>query len=465
MRRANRRPAAGAGLRRPAARLAIRRPAAALGGADLTPRERWEAGEEISAEEFAPGVVGSGDWLKSVKASYFEKECTFAGKINRVVLEGTDTELEITLTGTSTEELLKFGSGVHPPVIRAHLCPRDCDQKRSNQDLVHLKKFRKITPEGERTWEENLLATDENAPLRGAQQAWEREEEKKQKRDRETSSDSRGGGGKKKEKKKEKKRSKSKKEKKEKRARVGGRSVAKKDLKDLYGGTGLDPEPKMRRKLRKKLKRKLKKAKSTSSASSGTSTSSSTEEVGEEILEDRSKVQRIAELAPGVLTATSVQNMKNYVLQASGSTWGADVDSIPPIMSQYVRCFLAPKSSGGLLREATMLAFAADLMVQGRPAEALDALSQRLKSLELVVNGEAWGTAQKIEIVPPHDASMASRAEVQIAHREALLDSRAKGNQAPWEKGKSKGKGKDKDKGKERSKGGTKGKEENKKSS
>jgi hypothetical protein len=378
-----------------------------------------------------------------------------------VVIEGTDTELEITLTGTSTEELLKFGSGLHPPVIRAHLCQRDCDQKRSNQDLVHLKKFGQITPEGERTWEENLLATDENAPLRGAQQAWEREEEKKQKSDRETSSDSRGGGGKKKEKKKEKKRSKSKKEKKEKRARVGGRSVAKKDLKDLYGGTGLDPEPKMRRRLRKKLKKKLKKAKSTSSASSGTSTSSSTEEVGEEILEDRSKVQRIAEIAPGVLTATSVQNIKNYVLQTSGSTWGADVDSIPPIMSQYVRCFLAPKSSGGLLREATTLAFAADLMVQGR----LDALGQRLKSLELVVNGQPWGTAQKIEIVPPHDASMASRAEVQIAHREALLDSRAKGDQAPWEKGKSKGKSKDKEKGKERSKGGTKGKEENKKSS
>ena len=111
---------------------------------------------------------------------------------------------------------------------------------------------------------------------------------------------------------------------------MGGRSVAKKDLKDLYGGTGLDPEPKMRRRLRKKLKKKLKKAKSTSSASSGTSTSSSTEEVGEEILEDRSKVQRIAEIAPGVLTATSVQNIKNYVLQTSGSTWGADVDSIPP---------------------------------------------------------------------------------------------------------------------------------------
>lgn len=55
MRRANRRPAAGAGLRRPAARLVIRRPAAALGEADLTPRERWEAGEEISAEEFARG--------------------------------------------------------------------------------------------------------------------------------------------------------------------------------------------------------------------------------------------------------------------------------------------------------------------------------------------------------------------------------------------------------------------------
>ena len=246
---------------------------------------------------------------------------------------------------------------------------------------------------------------------------------------------------------------------------MGGKSVAKKDPKHLYGGTGLDPEPRLRRKLKRKIKKKLKKSKTSSSGSSRSSSSSSSGEADEEILEDRSKVQKLAEMAPGVLTTASIQHMKTFVLQASGTTWEADMEAIPPIMSQYVRHYVAPKTSGGLLREMVTLAYIGDLLVQSRPAEALDAVSQRLKSLEMISSGQPWATAQKIEVVPPHDASMTSRAEMQLAQKEAKLDSRAKGSGSLWEKGKSKGKTKDKDKGKEKGKGGQKGREENKKSS
>jgi hypothetical protein len=74
-------------------------------------------------------------------------------------------------------------------------------------------------------------------------------------------------------------------------------------------------------------------------------------------------------------------------------------------VSQYVRHYIAPKATGGLLREATTLGYITDLLLQGRPAEAVN---QRLKSLEMVVSGQHWTTAQKVEVIPALDASMAS---------------------------------------------------------
>ena len=72
-------------------------------------------------------------------------------------------------------------------------------------------------------------------------------------------------------------------------------------------------------------------------------------------------------------------------------------------------------------------------------------------------------TAQKLEIVPPPDATMGTRAEYQVARREAKLDNEVKGS-APADKGKGKSKEKGREKGKEKGKG--RGKEtEGKKSS
>ena len=263
----------------------------------------------------------------------------------------------------------------------------------------------------------------------------------------------------------EKKKDKEKKEK-EKKKKMGGKSAAKKDLDDLYSRTGLDPEPKDRKKFLKKLKKRLKKAKQGSSGSSGSGSSSST--LGEEdtVMEERSKVARIADCAPGVLAASAIKNMKTFCLQTSGAACSQDEDSLPPIASQYARSFIAPRTSGGLLREVTTVAHCLDLLVQARPAEAADCLAQRLKSLELIASGQPWSTAQKIETIAGIEAMVASRGEVQIAQKEAALDSKAKmipGGMGDPNKGK--GKGKDKNKGKDKTKGGGKQKDDAKKSS
>ena len=434
-----------------------RRPAAALDEKEGGLQDRWARGEEILASEFSPGLVPSGSWIRSTQATYFEAPCEFAGTVDKVVLQGGETELGVVLTGTSSEELLRYASGVTPPLIRVHLCSEGCDQKRTNVDLVHLHRFRQVVEGAARQWEENLKGGDENQELRRRQAEWE-ERQNRDKQITDERSDSRAREDKKK---KEKKKDK-KKEKRNRNKKVGGKALARKKAEDLYAGTGLDPDPKVRRLVKRRAKKRLKKSKVSSSSSSRSSSSSSSVEVELGLLEDRNKVQLLSEVAPGVLTEESLQHMKTYVVQASGSTWSLDVETLPPIMSQYMRHYIAPRASGGILREAVTLSYAADLLLQSRPAEALDVLNQRLKSLEMTISGQPWSTSQKIELAPHWEATMASRAEVQVAQKEAKLDSQAKGGPSSWDKGKAKSKGKEK--GKEKGKGG-KSKEDSKKAS
>ena len=152
-------------------------------------------------------------------------------------------EAVVTLTRASSEDLLKHASGVNPPVIRAHLREADCDEKRTNQDLVHLSSFSQVPPADRRTWEENFQETDENRELRRRQEEWEKKREGE--RHQEVSSDSR-------EAKKKKKKKKDKKEKRKSRVKVGGKSIARKNLPDLYSGTGMDPDPRSRKRLKKR---------------------------------------------------------------------------------------------------------------------------------------------------------------------------------------------------------------------
>jgi hypothetical protein len=133
-------------------------------------------------------------------------------------------------------------------------------------------------------------------------------------------------------------------------------------------------------------------------------------------------------------------------------------------MGQYARQHLAHRTSGGILREVMSLSFVGDLLLQGRAAEALDGVAQRLKGLELLISGQPWATAQRVEITPPLEAAISSRTEIQVAMRESKLDSQARGGQSSWEKGRGKSKSKDKDKGKGE-KGKSKGREDAKKSS
>eukprot|EP00435_Cladocopium_sp_Y103_P039833 s1161_g10.t1 len=467
-------------LRRPAAvgageeRRPRRRPAAAEEAEDLdregpSERDRIEAldkyhrGELVQGALLAPGTYKPQDWVVVPAGVYYKKEVSLAGKVEREEIEGEDRELRVVLTGTESEELLRHATAQAPCRMRLHLCGDSCPQLRENLDLVHVRQLRKVKPEEFKGWETNLQEVGDTGLLRADQEAWRRREEGQREPGEKKKSSSDSSSAKKKKRKKKKKKKKEKEEKTHRgekdspaKGRLGGRKVAKKSLESVFRGTGLDPDPKRRKKVVRKLKKSLRKTKDSSSSTSSTSSGSTSSEACEEILVDRSKVHQIATRAPGVLTNQAIQHMKQFLTRVTGPTWEEDTQHIPPLLSLYCQHHLSPRLNGGVQREAVTLAYSADLLVQGRVAEATDCLIQRLKSIELTSTGSPWSTSQRLEIVPGGEASMGSRPEYQMARREAKLDQEIKGSAPSADKGRSKGKDKGPGKTKDRGKGKTK---------
>ena len=434
----------------------------------------FRAGKEVEASSLSPGVIRSGDWISSRGATYYGQKINFAARVSSEVLEAGERELQAELSGTNSDALLAFASTADPAIVRAHVCPSSCSQSRENPNLLHMTKVALVN-ETAFTWEKNLMVEPATAMLQQERAEFERkkkaEEDEKKKKEVSSSSE---------EKKSKKKKKKKKKEKKKKSegggaeeapagsSRLGGKRSARKEAKAVFGigNTGMDPEWKRRKKLGKKVKKALKKDKSVSSSGSeDDSSGSSGGEDTETLLEDRSKIHRIHRLAPGLLSSMSILNMKEYVGQIGGSGWQEEEGQLVPILSSYARHFMLPRMTGGMAREPSCLAYIGDLLVQGRIAEGLDVLMQRMKSLELTSSGGPWMTSQKLELTPHPEPQMGSRSEYHNAKKEAKLDAdsrpSAMGFERPKDKGKGKGgKDKTKDKGKGKGKDAAKEKKE-----
>lgn len=148
----------------------------------------------------------SGEWVRCLNADYEGTKVDFAGKIVKVEVDGASWEAVVKVTGTRSEELLKFCTSVEKPRVQAQMCRVDCDRKRTNPNLVHLRTVQRISPEEALTWETNCEGTDELPGLRAAQGWAERANKEKDKEKVDSSSSSNGKAKKKKKsKKKEKK--------------------------------------------------------------------------------------------------------------------------------------------------------------------------------------------------------------------------------------------------------------------
>ena len=98
--------------------------------------------------------------------------------------------------------------------------------------------------------------------------------------------------------------------------------LARKSLKSVFAGTGMDPDPKVRNKIAAKASKRLKKKKKSSSGSSSTGSSSdSSEEESGELFEETQKVRRIGRLAPGALTTAGCREMASNLLNSTQGIW------------------------------------------------------------------------------------------------------------------------------------------------
>lgn len=103
-----------------------------------------------------------------------------AGHVVKVEVEGRNTEIILRPTGTLSENLLKHITGAPGEHLRLHLCLDECDQLRSNPNLLHCRLLRKSIAGQENDWEDNVIVADELPRLREAKDRWEEPEKEKE---------------------------------------------------------------------------------------------------------------------------------------------------------------------------------------------------------------------------------------------------------------------------------------------
>ena len=118
---------------------------------------------------------------------------------------------------------------------------------------------------------------------------------------------------------------------------------------------------------------------------------------------------------PGALTRHALEEISRLLVEALGDQRG---DQVRPLFLKYCRLHLFTKNvSPGQKREVLTLVHGLDGLVQRDLLGCADLLVQRLKAIELVLNGASWQVAQNIELVPLDQERISSVAEAQEATR------------------------------------------------
>ena len=432
-------------LRRPGAivpprppRLPRRRPARAEEPGDLVVVEGgWARGEEMRLKDLSPLELRLGQRVAITEAKYYGMVVKVAGVLNKVEVEDGSVHLTLRITGTDNEDILKMVGLSSAPFV-VHCCPADCGAMETGDRYLHGLKARLLTAEGRMDdWMMNLEAVpkvageveDELQELRrrGLELAAKPRAEGEMVPGEE---DPPAGPSKK----KPKKDVKDKKEPSGKGKMLDGRHAAvavQKELAPLFGGTGLDPEEKVRRRVMKRAQKYIKKKKSKSSSSTTTSEEKSTSnedgedaQMNEGLYSETGRAKNISQKFPGALCQEALRMMRETLLTEMGED--PDASTHRPVSVLYFKQELQRKGSAVQCRELINLCTALDLLVRGKPAAAADVLAQRIKACEAAILGSHWSTTQRLEIPVQEGVGMAQRSELQAAHRESYQDSRTK---------------------------------------
>ena len=416
---------------------ALRRPAARQ--EEQRVPQLWDSGHTVRGGDLTVDVLLKEKQIVVEEGRYFHRECKVAGNVVTASRVDDQVTLRLRPTGTTDEALLKLQSGTPALELRLILCGAGCNHEETAEDLIHAVRIRKRRSDGaEEPWVDNLEKVsplekeDELLSLRALQKEHDRkkaqgavqEAEKVEKR-------------KKKEKEKEKKKKKRKKEKEAAKRKstssvssssgkpaldgTRAKAASQKTVKSLFQGTGLDPAERVRQKVARLAKRYVRKKGKPSSSDSGSSSGSSKggrlEDEGDTVFQQAARVRGIAEAFPGVLAHQALNQMKSNLMQhlEEDDKGGA----CQPVAVQYYRQVLQRKAGGATARELLSLCAAADLLVRGRPAQALDLILQRVKSAESTLGGTHWTVSQKLEVLPAEQATITATSELKEAQKVA----------------------------------------------
>lgn len=433
----------------------VRRPAAAA-PARHRPAARVEAAvpdkrlKDISLDEL--NRLG---FIQLTNAGYYGREVQVAGEVQGMKLAEGHSYVDLRVTGTRDDVLLRTITGRPSRMIEVHICPDGCARELTGEYIVHGDKFTSHPRENE-AWFLNVESVvpmreppDELAGLReavglegdgkGAQPEEAPKEDKKEKR-------------KSKEKKESKEKRKSDKDQREEDEEEDREEddIGKKDLAGLFGGTGLDPSPKKRRHFMKKARRvgkgKKKKKKKEETDSSGTSTSSSSSSglagsSGQGLFNSEKKVRVIARKFPGALAAGCLAEARTKCLTAQGTLWDESRKGLPPLFGYYCRQHVLNQMSPPMSQETLTVALCLDNLLQGKAAAAADILAQRLKALEALSRGSHWTMARQLELVRVDQTGITEEVESMEAARAAREEEKLKAltSRSPGGKGSESG--------------------------
>ena len=346
----------------------LRRPAA--DGEILVPagRDAWLRGEEMRLKDVSPLEFRLGQRIAVVEGKYFGTMVKVAGTLQKVDLENGEVHLNLQVTGTDNEEILKLVGASSAPFV-VHCCPMDCGALETGDRYLHGIKGRLLTSEVRlEEWMKNLEAVpmaprpeeDELADLRrrGAEMGLgPRGEGLRASGVKDTPAESPQ---------RKKKKKKDPKQKKEGRGRgkiYDGRHpslAVQKELGPLFSGTGLDPKEKVRRRVLKRAQKYIKKKKSKSSSSSSSSEeekSSSedvleTEGINDGLYAETGRAKYISQKFPGALCSEALRMMKESLLTEAGlwdpKTSGDDVLSSRTTTAR--KCSSMPRTDKSMLQ-------------------------------------------------------------------------------------------------------------------
>lgn len=366
-------------------------------------------------------------WLNS--ARYYGKDVDLVGKVKDIKIEAGQTYLELEGTGTRDDAVLRALTARDDRKFLVHICDEKCDKSLTSENLIHGEKFEEVSPMKE-LWFTNAVKVPGGFPEGEDELAALRREAVGADPGKEEGSP---GTPKKKKREAEKEKDNKKKDAKEKKAREAEEEteaaleLGQASLSQVFKGSGLDPDPKVRssltRKARKSQKKKKKKKKDSEASESTSSSSSSSASLGADgnaaLFDNERKMKLIHRRFPGVLAACTLGEIRKSLMTTAGTLWDLEKGKLPPLFTQYVRQNLSSSMSAPMMQEALTIAHAVDGLLQGQVAGCCDVLTQRLKSLESTCRGAHWSVGRQMELIRSESNAMTDEAETMEAYKRA----------------------------------------------